>query len=119
VTVLRRDGLDRWKPLKTGAQLARNWRVPFGPRAPSRTPASQTSTGRVAVPQTTIAFIDEAGSPEIPCLASKPGSLDEVFCVAQCFMGMHYWQELRQIYEQVRDDFDIPLDQELKWKNLF
>jgi len=32
---------------------------------------------------------------------------------------MHYWQELRQIYEQVRDDFDIPLDQELKWKNLF
>jgi hypothetical protein len=71
----------------------------------------------MGVPQTTIAFIDEAGSPEIPCL-SKPGSQDAVFCVGTCFMRIHYWQELKEIYEQTRDDFNIPLDQELKWKNL-
>ena len=42
----------------------------------------------MGVPQTTIAFIDEA---EIP-RRSKSGSQDEVFCLAMCFMGIHYFK---------------------------
>src|SRR5437016_5816385 len=71
----------------------------------------------MAVPQTIIGFLDESGNPEIPCLG-KPGATDNVFSVGHCFMGIHYWQELRAIYNDVREEFDIDPDEELKWKNL-
>lgn len=63
-----------------------------------------------------IAFLDEAGVPEIPMLAAKP--MDAVFCIANIFMPMHYWRELQKIYDDVRADFGIPVSQELKWRNL-
>jgi hypothetical protein len=71
----------------------------------------------MSVPQTTIGFLDESGDPEIPHLRA-PGATDNVFCVGHCFMGIHYWQELRDIYKAVRRSFDIDPERELKWKNL-
>ncbi len=63
-----------------------------------------------------IAFIDESGVPEIPLLSKNP--MDPVFCIGQILMTMHYWRELRLIYEQVRADFGIASGVELKWSNL-
>lgn len=70
----------------------------------------------MGLPQTTIAFLDEAGTPEIPCISK--GATEDVFCIGHCFMSIHYWHELRRIYDQTRTDFKIDLDQELKWRNL-
>jgi Protein of unknown function (DUF3800) len=67
-----------------------------------------------AVPH--IAFLDEAGVPEIPALST--GSVGAVFCIANVFMPMHYWRELQQIYDAVRNDFGISTTEELKWRNL-
>jgi hypothetical protein len=67
-----------------------------------------------AVPH--IAFLDEAGVPEIPALSK--GSVGAVFCIANVFMPMHYWRDLQRIYDEVRDDFGIPTNEELKWRNL-
>lgn len=63
-----------------------------------------------------VAFIDEAGVPEIPALAKKP--IEPIFCIGLVFMPMHYWLEMQNIYNQARIDFGIPIDQELKWRNL-
>jgi hypothetical protein len=71
----------------------------------------------VGVPQTTIGFLDESGTPEVPCL-DKKGGTENVFCIGHCFMGIHYWQDLRRIYNEVREAFGIDPDRELKWKNL-
>lgn len=65
-----------------------------------------------------IGFIDEAGVPEIPCLSEGKKELDPVFSIGFVFMPMSYWLTLRDIYEEVRQDFGIRLDQELKWRNL-
>lgn len=63
-----------------------------------------------------IAFLDEAGVPEIPALSK--GRVDSVFCIGHVFMPMHYWRELQVVYEQVRKDFGISTAEELKWRNL-
>lgn len=63
-----------------------------------------------------IAFLDEAGVPEIPALSK--GSVGAVFCIANVFMPMRYWRDLQQIYDEVRNDFGIPTNGELKWRNL-
>lgn len=63
-----------------------------------------------------IAFLDEAGVPEIPALSK--GSVGAVFCIANVFMPMHYWRDLQQIYDEVRNDFGISTSEELKWRNL-
>jgi hypothetical protein len=65
-----------------------------------------------------IGFIDEAGVPEIPCLSEGKKELDPVFCIGFIFMPMYYWRTLRDTYDTVRQDFGIPLDQELRWRNL-
>lgn len=58
-----------------------------------------------------IAFLDEAGVPEIPALSK--GSVGAVFCIANVFMPMHYWCDLQQINDEVRNDFGIPTNGEL------
>jgi hypothetical protein len=63
-----------------------------------------------------IAFLDEAGVPEIPALSK--GRVDEVFCIGHVFMPMHYWRILQMTYDDVRRDFGIGTDEELKWRNL-
>jgi len=63
-----------------------------------------------------ISFLDEAGVPEIPALSKS--SIDPVFCIANVFMPMHYWRDLQQIYNEVRSNFGIPVEEELKWRNL-
>lgn len=65
-----------------------------------------------------IAFLDEAGVPEIPALSSSKAAIEPVFCIAHVFMPMHYWRDLQQIYNEVRGDFGIPTNEELKWRNL-
>jgi hypothetical protein len=44
--------------------------------------------------------------------------MDDRFCIGHCFMGIHYWQELRETYEQVRADVAIPSAGELNWRSL-
>ncbi len=63
-----------------------------------------------------IAFLDEAGVPEIP--AQTKGSVSPVFCIANVFMPMHYWRDLQRIYDEVREDFGLSTSEELKWRNL-
>lgn len=70
----------------------------------------------MGLPQTTIAFLDEAGVPEIPSLFK--GNVEDEFCIGHCFFGVHYWQELREVYAATRDDFGIDPAGELKWRNL-
>jgi hypothetical protein len=67
---------------------------------------------------TTIAFIDESGTPDIPMLAKKRGSVRPVFSVAMCLMDIEYWRTLDEIYKQVREAFYVPTGDELKWANL-
>lgn len=51
-------------------------------------------------------------------LAKKPGTIDDAFCVAMPFMGIHYWQTLNDVYAATRAAFSIPEGEELKWANL-
>lgn len=84
--------------------------------------SAEAAAGTVArgmgLPQTTIAFLDESGVPEIPALARKPEALDNVFCFGLCFSGIHYWQEMKTAFRDACEAFGIPLDRELKWSNL-
>ena len=72
----------------------------------------------MGLPQTTIAFLDESGVPEIPSLARRRGGIDEVFCFGLCFSGIHYWQEMKEVYRDACVAFGVPLELELKWSNL-